>query len=455
MNREHFLLPIGEVDEAARQEFRHWRAAASNWTSATSTRIPLSEVKKWKTAQCRSSYNHASGMFFSVIGIEHRNGLNGSVETTAMINQPEVGLLGLAIARTRLGMAALIQAKAEPGTIGRCQLSPTVQATRSNQLRAHGGKAVPLLELFDAPDRVILDTMQSEHGGIFWKKRNRSMIIQVTHFRAPPGYRWIKLVDLLAVVAEDNLVHSDLRTILSLGPFWRWCSEPHLSVEAQNIIDWLEGHQARAEFSVKRVPLHNLAGWRRQHFELARDDGYGHEIVGVRVSASGREVDHWDQLMVKPRNSGLVALAVRRKNGALQALVRACNEPGARKFVEIGPTVQIGGGELPNSATQRDLARKLLPIANGRRQTSTLYDGWLSDEGGRFFHSESRYVVIDKDLEPPNESYRWFDVPVLANAARADLLLNIQARDSLVCLMSSLVSREMVCEKANLATGLV
>ena len=37
----------------------------------------------------------------------------------------------------------LLQAKVEPGNINKIQISPTVQATRSNYLRIHGGKTIP------------------------------------------------------------------------------------------------------------------------------------------------------------------------------------------------------------------------------------------------------------------------------------------------------------------------
>ena len=42
----------------------------------------------------------------------------------------------------------LLQAKAEPGNINKIQISPTVQATKSNYTRVHGGKEIPYLRYF-------------------------------------------------------------------------------------------------------------------------------------------------------------------------------------------------------------------------------------------------------------------------------------------------------------------
>ncbi|MFH4268324.1 NDP-hexose 2,3-dehydratase family protein, partial [Acinetobacter baumannii] len=71
--------------------------------------------------------------------------------------------------------------KVEPGNCNGLQLSPTVQATRSNYTRVHQGRAVPYLEYFvDArKHRVIADVRQSEQGSWFFQKRNRNMIVDV------------------------------------------------------------------------------------------------------------------------------------------------------------------------------------------------------------------------------------------------------------------------------------
>ena len=182
-------------------ELQNWREEARDWTSATPTLIPLSNVRQWKTTSRSDAYEHVSGKFFSIVGINHNVDCERNWTSSAMIDQPEVGLLGLAVTKTRTGFAALVQAKAEPGTIGGCQISPTVQATESNQIQAHGGKPVQFLDLFRAPKVVLSDTIQSEHGGIFWRKRNRSLIIEVPFFDPPLGFRWVEVVDLIKLIS--------------------------------------------------------------------------------------------------------------------------------------------------------------------------------------------------------------------------------------------------------------
>ena len=55
-----------------------------------------------------------------------------------IIIQNEKGILG--ILKDSVKNKYLLQAKVEPGNKNRLQLSPTVQATKSNYQRVHGGK---------------------------------------------------------------------------------------------------------------------------------------------------------------------------------------------------------------------------------------------------------------------------------------------------------------------------
>ena len=71
-----------------------------------------------------------------------------------------------------------MQAKIEPGNLNYVQLSPTIQATKSNYTQVHKGKESLYLEYFrDRTNLVLIDQLQSEQGGRFFKKRNRNILI--------------------------------------------------------------------------------------------------------------------------------------------------------------------------------------------------------------------------------------------------------------------------------------
>ena len=84
-----------------------------------------------------------------------------------MIDQPELGWLGFVVRTAGAGVEWLVQAKTEPGNVHGTQLAPTLQATRSNFTRVHGGRPTRFLDLFRAGDAVLSDGPHSEQGSAF------------------------------------------------------------------------------------------------------------------------------------------------------------------------------------------------------------------------------------------------------------------------------------------------
>ena len=76
--------------------------------------------------------------FFSIRGIQFYKRGNFIAEQP-IIYQPEIGFLGIICKKINNVMHFLMQAKVEPGNVNCVQISPTIQATRSNFERVHGG----------------------------------------------------------------------------------------------------------------------------------------------------------------------------------------------------------------------------------------------------------------------------------------------------------------------------
>ena len=81
------------------------------------------------------------------------------------------------------------------------QVSPTIQATRSNFLQLHGGRRPAYLEYFlrdgsaAAPAvRTLFDQVQSEQSSRFLGKRNRNvMVLAEGDVEALPSHRWMTI----------------------------------------------------------------------------------------------------------------------------------------------------------------------------------------------------------------------------------------------------------------------
>jgi len=183
--------------------------------------IPISEVKNWHFDPATGNITHDSGRFFTVMGLQvrHRCGSEEVVWDQPVLDQPEIGILGIAAKECDGVLHFCLRAKEEPGNINAVQLSPTVQATYSNYSRVHGGAPPPFIELFlDPPrDRVLFAKLQTEDGGRFLFKSNRNMIVRVGSnemAKLPDDFIWLTLRQISALMRRDNMINSCARSVL-------------------------------------------------------------------------------------------------------------------------------------------------------------------------------------------------------------------------------------------------
>ena len=111
-----------------------------------------------------------------------------------------------------------MQAKIEPGNVNHVQLSPTIQATRSNYTQVHEGSKPLYLDYFQhvTPKDVLLDQLQSEQGSRFLRKRNRNIIIRVEgDIPIHDNFIWLTLGHIKELMSYDNLINMDARTVIS------------------------------------------------------------------------------------------------------------------------------------------------------------------------------------------------------------------------------------------------
>ena len=155
-------------------DIREWIADRNRTIQVCVESIPFSSLENWYQDR-DGSLRHTSGRFFSIEGIRVETDY-GSVHswTQPIINQPEVGYLGILTKEFDGVLYFLMQAKIEPGNVNCVQLSPTLQATKSNYRQIHKGKKPLYLDYFvnATPEQIILDQLQSEQGARFFSKKS-------------------------------------------------------------------------------------------------------------------------------------------------------------------------------------------------------------------------------------------------------------------------------------------
>lgn len=440
------------------EQFDEWFAGRKFASTFTVERVTFPELSGWGFSEETGNLAHSSGQFFTVEGLRVLSWTGPVSEWhQPIVNQPEVGILGMVIKEFHGVLHCLMQAKMEPGNPNLLQLSPTVHATRSNYTRAHNGSPVRYIEYFQGPDRgrVITDVLQSEHGSWFYRKQNRNMVVEVTgDVPLHDDFCWLTFGQIHHLMQRDNTVNMGARTVLSCIPPEEVRRDAHADqfhqalsasrdreagalVPTPELMSWFTGQRSQRELEISRMPLKEVPGWHRTDKEIARADGRYFSVVAVAVRAGNREVTSWSQPMFEPRGQGLAAFVVRSFGGVLHVLVNARMEGGFLNSVELGPTVQcIPWNYDDYEGADRPFLLDYIQMIDPRR---IRYQAIHSEEGGRFLNAETRYMIVEADEALPPEvpqDYCWVTVSQLADLLHHGHYVNVQARTLVACLKS-------------------
>jgi oxidase EvaA len=438
-----------------------------NWiyqkTKNTSTRIkqiPLNQLRLWTFDSESGIIVHESGKFFSIEYIRVITNW-GSVQRweQPIINQPEIGFLGIVTKKFNGILHFLIQAKIEPGNINIVQLSPTLQATKSNYTRVHKGKTPLFLDYFNGNKNVtvLLDQLQSEQGARFLRKRNRNIIIETDEnepINVPENYIWLTLGQIKMLIQRDNVVNMDTRTVISAIPYGSCDSdtltyfaaitdsktfnlnllnsvlnqERHLNT-IDRIISWITNLKTKYTLEVNNITLKEAPGWHFNGLSIAHNQGKYFEVIGVNIEVDNREVISWDQPMIKPVQEGIIAFIVKPINGVYHFLVQAKLEAGNLDILEFAPTVQCLTGNYRSG--QNEYTVLYIDEVINAPKSKVWYSALQSEEGGRFYKEQNLNLIVEANEDFPvdvPENYCWMTLNQILIFIKFNNYFNIAAR---------------------------
>ncbi len=458
-----------------------WLTEAGETRKLQVERIPFRALDEWSFEPGTGDLVHRSGKFFRV------QGLRVSPDTQSewdqpIINQPEVGILGI-IAREMEGqLYFLMQAKMEPGNPLGVQLTPTMQATRSNYTQVHQGARPRYVEYFleRGRGRVLIDELQFEQGTVFLRKRNRNIVIEVAEdVPVADGYCWLTLGQIKKLLQYPNLVGMDTRLVIGCLPFGstagsvilneakdrrgvnlersrsapqddNWVAAESLSsfgakliysatttdsaYTDEEVLSWLTELRSQRRLRLQRIGLSSVENWQQSETELAHDARRFFRVLAVSVEADSREVTRWKQPLIGSTEQGLIAFLAQEIHGTLHFLVRGNVEPGNTEQVAIGPSVQYALGF--DRLGDRDHWAPFTDLALDAPAETVRYSCVQSEEGGRFYYVENEYRIVELPaahwLHPP-ENYLWVTLRQLQTLLKYGFV-NVEARNLLACL---------------------
>lgn len=418
----------------------------------------LKDCDPWYYDDNEGVIRNERGSFFKICGAKWSFKENGIVKEyeQPIILQDEIGFLGILCCKIEGEWHYLMQAKIEPGNVNVVQLSPTLQATKSNFTQAHGGKKPQFLEYFMSmkPENIIVDQIQSEQSSRFYHKRNRNVLLRIdSPIQEPDSHRWMTLSQIKEMMHEDNLVNMDTRTVLSCIPYVLMGQEadapfknkPYFyktawSMNRQTIAELytqINDYKMFSEASVKKVPLSELSNWQFTENDFSCKESYPFKVVFCDIEIEGREVTHWKQPLFAANGKALFGLLCCDDNGIMKFLVKLRPEIGCFDGVEIGPTVQkeaLGTNKAWEEDSLFEDRIERLFLNKLKEKKEIIADTILSEEGGRFFQEENRNAIVLTTIEEVGElpkGYIWSDYGTLNILTQVNNCLNIQLRNLL------------------------
>ena len=448
---ESSFVEKGEIGDI--NDFLKWYSERNAAGKFSVNQIPFSSSEQWFHDEKCGYLKHYTGKFFSIEGIRVSTSF-GPVATweQIIINQPEIGILGI-ISKVIGGVRHfLMQAKMEPGNINILQLSPTLQATRSNYKQIHKGRVPAYLEYFvEHPDsQVVVDQLQTEQGGRFLRKRNRNIIIEVScDIKVEEDYYWLTLWQIKQLMKIDNLVNMDSRSVIACIPYineldniasssvdgdfnfkdFRFihslCNTGNSCYNIDQIIGWLARLKAEYDLTVSSVSLNDLADWEITKDEIRHKTENRFSAILVDVKAGNREVTSWNQPLIKETQIGLIGYLVKKINGVDHFIVQAKMEPGNIDKFELAPTVSFSNyEERVTNGYKPTFGEYFLE----NKMVNVIYDNLQSEEGGRFYHFQNRNMILETqdELILP-ENFIWMTLNQILTLSKLGFF-NIESR---------------------------
>jgi oxidase EvaA len=438
-----------------------------SWLSEQNKSVPVyinqitfDKIKNWQYTN--GSIQHESGKFFTIDGIRVKTNWGGVQQwEQPIINQPEIGYLGIIVKNINGILHFLMQAKIEPGNVNHVQISPTLQATKSNYNLVHNGRKPFYLDYFlqARPENILLDQLQSEQGARFLKKRNRNIILYVDEeIPVYDNFCWMTLAQIKDLMEHPNVVNMDTRTVISGISYGDGSADTlsfvdenksnskhflhgiyshlYLSYNAEknainsidSIVSFLTKLKSTYELNIEKVDIKKLDKWVYTNESVMHVENKYFQVIPVEIEIGNREVVSWCQPMIKPMQEGLCAFLCKKINGILHFAVQAKLECGNHDIIEFAPTVQCLTGNYKNTSKG---TLPFLEYVLKVKKDLIFYDSLQSEEGGRFYREQNRNLMVladDTISDELPENFIWMTLNQMSVFLRFNNFFNIQAR---------------------------
>ena len=367
-------------------------------------KIDLSELRKWVFN--KKEIYHESKKFFKVVGIKIQSNFYKKKNwDQPIIVQNEIGILG--IIKNFKTNKYLLQAKVEPGNINKIQISPTVQATKSNYSRIHGGKNIPYLKYFKKKSKYF--SLQTEQAFRYFNKKNSNIITYVSKkINLDEGFKWFSKKEINFLLKRKNIINMDTLSVFS--SFIKKKKKDFPLNKQKTINKWKNSLNKKYFLKNKIISLNLIKNWDLSQKKIFHKTNNYFSVIGVKVKTNKREITDWDQPIIQGSKMAFAGYLIKKFESTNHYLCRYILKPGSKgsTYTCSVNTSKFNGYKKSNNLT--NFQKKLITYYFINSKTKKVYDNILSDEGGRFYQSQIRYMACELDQKKKiklPESYIW------------------------------------------------
>ncbi len=352
------------------------------------TKVNLDSLKKWKINN-REIF-HTSKKFFKIIGIRIQSNFYKKNWDQPIILQNEIGILG--IVKNFKTNKYLLQAKAEPGNINKIQISPSVQATKSNYTRVHGGKRIPYINFFVKKNKNF--SLQSEQAFRYFNKLNSNIISLVSKkIKLEKSFRWFSKKELINLINKKNLINMDTLSVFSC-----FIKKNKIDVPLNSnklVTKWSFHLNKKFYLKTKIIKISALKSWVMSKNKLSHVKTNFFSVVGIKTKTNQREINEWFQPIIQGSKLSFAGFIRKKFNNTEHYLCRYILKPGSKTntFSCSVNTSNFHSFKRNNYLTI--FQKKLISKYFLNKKIKKIYNNTLSDEGGRFYHSQIKYIACE------------------------------------------------------------
>lgn len=363
-------------------EINKWLKTNSIKNKLYIKKVKLNELSQWKFNG--KKIFHKKNNFFNIQAFNFKK--KNFKWSQPLIVQKESGILGIIKKRIKDKDYYLLQAKNEPGNIGGLQISPTVQATKSNYLRKHGGKKTPYLSFFNKKNiknRILSKSQLSEQGTRFLEKFNNNILVETKNkiFKRKNFY-WFTKKDIKKMLKKKNVLNMDTISVFSSVIQKNSYDNP---LNNANLIKLkLKNFKKENKILKNKTYFNDLKHWKVKEDKIYHIYKKFFTIFFFDIIAYSREVKKWNQPILSDFRISINCFITCNIQNTLHYLLKISAEPGLKspKF-----TSTICERNISNKFNK---SSSLMSFFNKK---NTRLDVTYSDEGGRFYENESRNLV--------------------------------------------------------------